>query len=211
MSKAKNVGRKKVKKDDHHFIILSALLLSSLVLICVLQTQLFKQSELISNYELLEKIDNQACRYLDNQPFVNGNFNLHNSAPADKPQLTYTCLTGEKTTAKEIHGKHIDAYEMGASVSYFSTNEAAEKFAEEKLNPLRYWGVDEDGQNKGIPQTSHFTFIVTDEKVPYFDAYTVKANAVLRVSLMCITDDPGACQNEAEFMLERELKGINVL
>ncbi len=170
-----------------------------------------RQTETIGKYELLEKIDNQACRYLDKQKGVHGIFKLYDDAPKNKPKLVYKCTTGELTKAKEIHGKSIDAYQLGASVSYFSTNEEAIKFAEEKLNPLRFWGVDAEGQRNGIPQTSRFTFMVTDEQTPYFDAYTVKANAVLRVSLPCTNADPVVCHAEAEAILDRELKGINVL
>jgi len=174
-----------------------------------------RQAETIANYELLEKIDNQACRYLDRQIGVNGGFNLSPDAPAGKPKLIYHCHTGEITTAKEIHGKQIDAYPFGAEVLYFSTHEEAVKYAEENINPLRFWGVDEEGQKNGIPQTSKFTFIVSDERIPYFDAYTVKATAVLRVSLPCgdpdVTNGGVACYAEAEAILDRELKGINVL
>ena len=99
---------------------------------------------------------------------------------------------------------------MGASVSYFASTKEAYKFAEEKINPLRYWGIDEEGQNNDNPQTSLFTFVVNDEKIPYFDAYTVKRNAVVRVSLPCEGDDSEACTTQAETILKRNLKGITI-
>jgi hypothetical protein len=208
MTKTKN--SKKDAKNYSQYVVVVAVALAALF--GILGTSLlYKQAELIGKYELLEKIDNQACRYLDGQVAVNGGFDLEASAPKDRPKLVYKCTTGEMTGAKVIHGKPIDAYEFGASVQYFSSNEAAIKYAEEKVNPLRYWGVDEEGQKNGIPQTSRFTFIVTDEKVPYFDAYTVKATAVLRVSLPCHDADIQGCHNDANTILGRELKGINVL
>lgn len=205
----------KNNKSDRHFVPFTVIVIVLLALIGTLLAGFTRQADTIAKYELLEKIDNQACRYLDRQLSVNGSFDLNVKAPKNQPKLTYTCLTGETTTAREIQGKFIDTYGFGATVSYFSSNEEALKFAEEKVNPLRYWGVDEEGQKNGIPQTSHFTFIVTDEKVPYFDAYTVKANAVLRVSLPCGDPDVAkggvACYAEADAVLDRELKGINVL
>lgn len=210
---------KKVKKsvtpDPSHFIAFAAVIAFLLIISGVLSWGLYKQTDVVSKYELLELIDNQACRYLDKQPAVNGSFNLTADTPTGSPKLIYTCLTGESVEGGDIQGKYIDGYELGASVTYFSTNQEAEKYAEEKINPLRYWGVDEVGQQNNIPQTSKFTFIVTDGKTPYFDAYTVKATAVLRISLPCSGSNPeeigATCSAQAEAMLDRELKGINVL
>lgn len=214
MAKTKN-GRANNKKDNRYFLVFSTVIVFLLVLSGVLTSEVLKQYDHISKYELLEKIDNQACRYLDRQVGVNGGFDLNVDALSNQPKLKYWCLTGDTVAAKEIHGKFIDGYELGASVLYFSSNQEAEKFAAEKINPLRYWGVDEEGQRNGIPQTSRFTFIVNDEKIPYFDAYTVKATAVLRVSLPCgdadVSNGGVACYAEADAILQRELKGINVL
>ena len=206
-----NKKNKKLRNNSRQSLPLGVLTLVLFILLATLSIAFIKQQQIIGRYELLEKIDNQACRYLDNQPAVNGSFNLNTYTDQGEPQVTYTCLTGETTEPKEIHGKFIDKYNLGASVSYFSSNEEALKFAEENLNPLRYWGVDQEGQKNGIPQTSLFTFIVNDAKSPYFDAYTVKANAVLRVSLPCSNAAGDACYEEAESMLNRELKGINAL
>lgn len=213
MAKAKNTMTNRKTKPSS--LAYGALLLLLVMVAGALLSGLIKQGEVISTYELLEKIDNQACRYLDRQTGVNGGFDLNLNSPPNKPKITYKCLTGETVAAKEIHGKFIDEYELGARVSYFSSNHEAEKFAEEQLNPLRFWGVDEEGQRNNIPQTSRFTFIIGDEKIPYFDAYTVKANAVLRVSLPCgdpdVMNGGVACYAEADAILQRELKGINAL
>ncbi len=212
MTQFKDIRKSKGSRSPIPLILL---LLVLVVFIGILIVAFTKQNDTIGKYELLEKIDNQACRYLERQIGVNGSFDLNTNAPKNEPKLTYTCLTGESTEAREIQGKFIDKYNLGAHVLYFSSNEEAVKFAEEKINPLRYWGVDEEGQKQGIPQTSKFTFIVSDEKVPYFDAYTVKANAVLRVSLPCgdpdVKNGGVACYAEAQATLDRELKGINVL
>lgn len=188
--------------------------IAGIILVTLLATYVIvagKQADTIGKYELLELIDNQACRYLDKQPAVKGSFDLDVDAEKDKPKLTYLCLTGEKTGAKEIHGKQVPAYDFGASVQYFSSNEEAIKIAEQKLNPLRYWGVYSDEQMGEINQNAHFTFIVTDVEKPYFDAYTVKANAILRVSLPCADADPAKCDEQAREILDREMSGINVL
>jgi hypothetical protein len=214
MAKTKRASN---KKQTLHFSPVYLLIVALLALCIALGAALAQQTDTIGKYELLEKIDNQACRYLAYQSQsggINGSFDLNLSARDNEPLLVYKCTNGQVTTDREIHGKGIGEYELGAIVMYFATNEAAERYAEENINPLRYWGVDEEGQQNGIPQTSAFTFIVTDEPVPYFDAYTVKANAVLRVSLPCpkaethgVTD----CYDEANSILKSELKGINVL
>ncbi len=202
----------RIKRYFIFFSIVGLLLLSLIVLLTV---NLVRQHELVSKYELLEKIDNQACRYLDRQAGVNGGFDLEADSPQDKPRLTYWCLTGERVFARQVQDKFVDEYDFGARVLYFSSREEAEKHAQQSLSPLRNWGVDEEGQRNGMPQTSRFTFIVSDVEHPYFDAYTVKANAVLRVSLPCGTPeeryDLVACQAQADALLNRELKGINVL
>jgi hypothetical protein len=207
---------KKNPKSEKYFMPLAYSSVLLLAVILALLVGVLKQADVISKYELIEKIDNQACRYLNGQPTVNGSFDLNATAKQNDPKLVYECKNGQSASARNIQGKNIGEYELGAKVMYFATNEEAEKYAEDNINPLRYWGVDEEGQQNGIPQTSEFTFIVTDEDVPYFDAYTVKSNAVLRVSLPCrnssqtedgITD----CQDEARSVLQNELKGINAL
>lgn len=214
MVKTKKISNKKL---IDRFSPLYLLVVALLALCVALGVPLAKQPNTLGMYELLEKIDNQACRYLYQQPAINGSFNLNMNAKANEPRLVYKCTNGQVTTAREIHGKSIGEYELGASVMYFATNEAAERYAEKNINPLRYWGVDEEGQQNNIPQTSRFTFIVSEEgesDPSYFDAYTVKANAVLRVSLPCASaESHGAtnCYDEADSILKMELKGINVL
>lgn len=204
--------KQSTRLNDWQFLAFCIVTAVLLLMSGFMYLKLNKQYDLIGKYELLEMIDNQACRYLDHQEQVNGSFNLTADSPSDQPRLTYTCTTGQTVEGREIQGKLVPAYYSGATVSYFASNADAEKYAEQKVNPLRYWSVDERGQQNGIPQTSHFSFIVTDEDKPYFDAYTVKANAILRVSLPCADpDNPEVCAQQAEEVLNREMKGINVL
>jgi hypothetical protein len=171
---------------------------------------LYKQANTISKYELIGHLDNQACRYLDDRRRdyrVSGGFQLNTDANKSEAKLTYYCYTGESTRGRTIQGKQIVGYPLGATVLYFSTNKEAETYAVEKLNPLRYWS--DDGSDK--IQNKNFTFLVTDEKEPYFDAYRVRANAVVRVSLPCESNSFDACYMQANQLLDQELKGINVL
>ncbi len=179
-------------------------------LIIALIIGLIKQANIISKYELIGHLDNQACRYLSERgdsAQVNGGFVLNTDANANEAKLTYYCYTGETTKDKTIHGKPIDSYSLGATVLYFSSNSEAEQYAKEKLNPLRYWS--EDGSNK--IQDKNYTFLVTDEEMPYFDAYRVRANAVVRVSLKCENKNLDSCNIKANQLLDQELKGINAL
>lgn len=203
------------KQKDRQFIAF-CILTAVLLLTCgFLFMQLNKQLEVTSKYDLLEKIDNQACRYLDQQAEVNGSFDLTEDSPSDQPRLTYTCTTGQTVDSRQIQGKLVPAYYFGAKVSYFASNEAAEKYAEQNLKPLRNWGDDKLGLEQGLLQNPGYNFVVNDEDIPYFDSYTVKANAVLRVSLPCHDPDVKnggvACYEQAKSVLHREMKGINVL
>lgn len=203
-------AKAKIKNVNSQLIwslVLAILLTGALSIALVIA--LIGQAKIISQYDLLSNLDNQACRYLAERGAdaqVNGGFRLASNANKEQAKLTYYCFTGESTKSKIVHGKQIEKYPFGATVMYFSNNEAAEKYANEKLNPLRYWG--EDGSNE--VQDKNYTFLVTDEKEPYFDAYRVRANAVLRVSLPCKSKSYEACDAQAKQLLDQELKGINV-
>ncbi len=202
-------NKTKKKKSGHYnkvnitIIVLAALCIALFV-------GLYKQAKIISQYDLLSQLDNQACRYLADRGSdsrINGGFRLNTDANENDPKLTYYCYTGEIVKSKTIHGKPINGYSLGAVVSYFSSNETAETYAKEKLNPLRYWS--DDGSD--VIQNKNYTFLVTDEKESYFDAYRVRANAVVRVSLPCKNNDYDACDMQAHQLLDQELKGINAL
>ncbi len=202
----------KTKKSKKN--ILPMRLTTIIVLLVALSTALIvgiaRQTSIISQYESLGHLDNQACRYLANrgEDFrVNGGFTLNTDAKKSEAKITYYCNTGDDVKARTIHGKPISGYTLGATVKYFSSNEAAETYAKETLNPLRYWS--DDGSSE--IQNKNYTFIVTDEKAPYFDAYRVRANAVVRVSLRCKSKDASTCDVQAHKLLDQELKGINGL
>lgn len=205
-----SVKTKKKNKSNQLIWTLPSVIVLLTALSTALLVGLVKQADTLSKYELVSQLDNQACRYLadrDSDSRINGGFELHTDAKESGAKLTYYCYTGDRTTDKTIHGKQIGGYVLGASVVYFSSKQAAETYAKEKLNPLRYWS--EDG-SKEI-QDKNYTFLVTDEEKPYFDAYRVRANAVVRVSLPCNSNDFEACQTQANKLLNQELKGINVL
>lgn len=198
---------KNTKKTKQQAWVISTIVL--LVALCIaLIAGVTKQAHIINHYESIAQLDNQACRYLSNRGEdyrVNGGFTLNVDAKDSEAKLTYYCLTGDYSKDKTIHSKPITGYAFGATVKYFSSEEAAENYAKEKLNPLRYWRDDDVNRI----QDKNYTFIVTDEKQPYFDAYRVRKNAVVRVSLQCKSMDPGACEAQANKLLDQELKGIS--
>jgi len=159
-----------------------------------------QQNSQIDKYKMLSKISNVACLGLSTA--INGDYELNSANPhinatnqlyqSDEFNRTtgYHCGIGLITQAMTIHGKSIEGYEMGADVTYFKDPESAKNYAEKKINPLRYWGVGPEPE-EGIPQTGLFTFFVSDGAIysdpdrAIFDAYSVKGNALLRISLPC--------------------------
>jgi len=201
---------KKTKNNKQQVWLLMTIIILLIVLSGALIAGIVRQAKVISQYELIAHLDNQACRYLadrGNDSRVDGGFVLNSKANKNGLKLIYYCYTGQATRSRTIQGKPIEGYSLGAIVSYFSSNTAAETYAKEKLNPLRYWS--EDGSDQ--IQNKNYIFLVTDEKEPYFDAYRVRANAVVRVSLPCKSKNFSDCNMQANQLLDQELKGINVL
>lgn len=97
----------------------------------------------------------------------------------------FTCHIGISTQAATIHGKFIDSYPLGAEVTYFENNQTAMDYADKQVNPLRYWGFFDANPDGEIRQDDSFTFVVTDVTPMILDAYTVKDNALIRISLPC--------------------------
>lgn len=100
----------------------------------------------------------------------------------------HKCATGTVVTQQAAGADgsgSASGYQLGADVVYFKTADAAYQYAEKVHNPTQSWGLDQEGQRNGIPQTSLFTFIHTDVPEPYFDAYTVRGNALMALSLPC--------------------------
>jgi hypothetical protein len=205
--------RRAINRKNWLYISLLLALVASLVL-------LFCTYKRLSTYRVVERLQNQACIGLGKGAItfkpvdIKAKFNLPDSNPEGKT-VEFTCLTNQSTEKATIHGKEIAAYEFGAYATYFKDNAAATKFAEQKVNSLRFWGVDQAGQQAGIPQTSLFTFIVSDVPAPYYDAYTVKDNALVRISLPCGDNDVSrggvACYAEAESSLNTFADSIETL
>jgi hypothetical protein len=110
---------------------------------------------------------------------------LYNNDPYGRT-ANFVCKIGINTKAatKGLDVAQIDSdgYEMGAEVTYFKTQAEAEKYADQKINPMRYWGVVNPVGN--ISQTSPFTSKILGKPI-YFDSYTVKGKALVRISLPC--------------------------
>jgi hypothetical protein len=180
---------------------------SALFMVMIIFIYLFTQttSEL-GKYKKISRLPNQACVGLNYGALTNKSLNFSAQFNLEKSDssktASFTCLVDQFTQSTTIQGKHIDAYEFGAYATYFTDDQSALDYAEKQLNPLRYWGIDQAGQQAGIPQTSLFTFIVSDVPEPYYDAYTVKNNSLLRISLPCGDPDVShggvSCYAEAQ-------------
>ncbi|HUP26374.1 MAG TPA: hypothetical protein VM124_01865 [Candidatus Limnocylindrales bacterium] len=148
----------------------------------------------LQKYERLSTSSNQACIGIGialKHGIELKHFDFDARGLVDPGQgkvAQYKCSVGTVVT-KEWHNPDgsggSEGYELGSDVLYFSNPESAYRFAEKVENPLHSWGIDQEGQAKGIPQTSLFTYLVTDAAEPYFEAYTVRDNAVMHISLPC--------------------------
>ncbi len=115
----------------------------------------------------------------------------------------HVCKTGrvitEQITNPDGSGSS-SGYELGANVIYFNSNGAAQDFAKLSANPSRNWSVNDVDAAGGIPQTSSFTYLVTDVKEPYFDAYTLRGQAIVYLNLPCrITSDAADADRSKDF------------
>jgi hypothetical protein len=182
----------------------------------------------ISKYEQLVSVPNQACIGLGvasgkginiDLAELNGSQFLYNN-DSDGRTAVYACKIGINTKAatKGLDVAQVDrnGYEMGAEVTYFKTQTEAEKYADKKVNPLRYWSVLHPVGN--ISQETPFTSIIFGKPV-YFDSYTVKGVALVRISLPCgSVADSGSTSKQcpgydskAESILESFAKSIKQL
>jgi hypothetical protein len=93
--------------------------------------------------------------------------------------LTGTGLSATSATISRAGGNS-----LVASAFYLRTPADAANFAKQ-YNSYRSWSVDDAGVKAGIPQTSLFTYIVTDVDKPYVLAYTVKDSALLDLTFPC--------------------------
>ncbi|HEX8227538.1 MAG TPA: hypothetical protein VF572_06750 [Candidatus Saccharimonadales bacterium] len=75
-------------------------------------------------------------------------------------------------------------YELGGSVVFFDTATDADQFGQ-MSNKNRSWSVDDATAKANYPQSGLHTYLVTDVKEPYFEAYTVRGTTSLNLSLPC--------------------------
>jgi hypothetical protein len=123
---------------------------------------------------------------LDARSHVGPLFNTH-SAPSGFIGRQ-TCSIGVVVTkqTKAPNGSSTqEGYELGATVLYFNSSQAAKNFAAKTLNLTHSWSVDAAGVKNNIPQTSLFTYIVTNTSEPYFDSYTIRDKAAVTLTLPC--------------------------
>lgn len=94
-------------------------------------------------------------------------------------QNSKDAVKGMEVAAVDSNGR-----EMGAEVIYFNTSEQADKYHQANINPQRYWSVPNESLTSDIPSFKYFTSYVFGNPL-YFDAYAVKGNTILRVTLPC--------------------------
>ena len=154
-----------------------------------------------NKYQLLAKTPNQACIGLAKAQALGYSLNLsmlrataklydHNS---DQITGSYDCTVGSFTSNTQQAAKYT-SNTQGAEVIYFKSTQAAQKYAEAKVNPLCYFAVYASGTSLGnLPQTDLFV-CTRFQPVPYFDDYSVKGNALIRLVVPC--KDSQACESE---------------
>lgn len=186
MAKAKQRNRKLFNKYSDLEIFVIVLLVVTLGVV----TWLFaNMSNEISRYSSLGNQSNQACLGISvatASGFKVGTTTLYATSElkdgsSDDPSANQKCIVAGNTQDEKIHGKSIKSYNFGADVTYFVDSVAAKNYADTNINPLRYWSPD--------PSYTYYTFLVTHRDKMYFDAYSVKDNAVMRISLPCNQDE----------------------
>lgn len=102
---------------------------------------------------------------------------------------THSCAQTAKPPSPRDVPKNLrdfGAYTMSANAGYFRSGKAAASYAA-AYNKSRYWSVDDAGVKAGFPQSSLFTYIVTNAEKPYAVAYTARGTAFLNISMPCDT------------------------
>jgi len=201
MAKTKKSNRKVFSDYSDLTIFVVVLLIVTLGVVVWLFADLTEQ---ISRHKALENQSNQACigvSIASNSGLeIDTNTLVATSTLIEGSDLGVTanqrCVVGGSTENESIQGKKIASYNFGAEVIYFDTNEAAENYANTKLNPLRYWSPDATNTN--------YTFVVTHTENDYFDSYSVKDNAVMRISLPCSESDSGVDELMKDCMLQAD-------
>lgn len=213
MAIKKKVNKKSSSKQNNLLLVaVVSLVVVSIVCLLLMACRVNDTTRVLNRYRGMAATANTACQGLAGAIDVKGmkvGLNV-NEAKHPVHVANFYCFTGPMLEQQTIQGKTVPAYPMGAKVWYLKNAAEAKKFGETFLNPMRYWGVDQAGQAAGIPQSSLFTFIVSEPNAAsYFDAYTVRGNAAMRVSLPCKTSQEldsvynvEDCQTRAEDALK---------
>jgi hypothetical protein len=154
------------------------------VLLAVVSILIYRHLSKLQKYEQLSEFPNQACVGIG-VALENGlTFTSHDiDAKSLLPFNNFGSIGQHKCNIKKVvtsqksypdGSSESSGYELGADVLYFKSPDAAYEYAESFENKNYSWGVDEEGQRNGIPQTSLFTYIFADTAEPYFEAYTVQ-------------------------------------
>lgn len=213
MAKSKQRNRKLFSKYSDLEIFVVVLLVVTLGVV----TWLFAtMSNEITRYSSLANQSNQAC--LGISIATASGFNVDTTTlyatselkdgSTDDPTANQKCIVGGNTQDENIQGKTIKSYNFGADVTYFKDSTTAEEYAKSTINPLRFWSPD--------PSLNYYTFLVAHRDKMYFDSYSVKDNAVLRVSLPCgengkSSQDIDSCLLKAERTIAVFNKKLNPL
>ncbi len=173
------------------------ILIMSIVAAIALYVQQNRINDLKDKMTLVSSVSNQACLGLGDSKWQTNYLNsftldakqtfVENSSGS--PRLVTVCKIGGNTKAVTV-GANVaqvdkDGLDFGAQVIYFKTAKAASQYGDKVINPQRYWTVPNGSLTADLPMWHYFYSYVFDGHFPYFDAYAVKGNAVMRVTLPC--------------------------
>ena len=178
----------------------------AIVALAIAGTYLFQQQKINARQSEIDALNqkitgfyalpNQACLGLatvpEIMPFAIGKLDATRTLAensSDGLQATFTCTIGQN--AKDAAGSGVAAVdsngrEMGAEVLYFASADTANAYHEGVINPQRYWSVPNKPLTDKVPSLKYFTSYIFGSPV-YFDAYAVRENVIVRVTLPCGT------------------------
>lgn len=176
-------------------VITALVVVASSILYASQQSTIDDLRRQLSRQQAFAKTPNQAClglkqvKEMTYSPVIS-NLVAHQelaTANADGLVASFRCTTGQNTK-QSVQGQEVakvdsDGREMGAEVLYFASASQADKYHQTKLNKLRYWSVPNNNLTADVPYFKYFTSYVG--KPFYFDAYAVKKNVIVRVTLPC--------------------------
>jgi hypothetical protein len=169
---------------------------ATLTVLLVLSAMYVNKAE---HYKDLAQRDNLACIGIGSGQRYGlkpGNdYSARVTTGASGSEALFSCLTETvvtNSTQFRDGSSFAEGYELGATVMVFDSGAKAYDFAEQQINPQRWWSPGLD--NEGALQTGRFTYIVGDDDQPYVDSYTTRGEAVISLSMRC-----GDMDDEAAF------------